>query len=230
MSAPSAGRSRARLEFAAAVGLDLIAAATALLLCTRAWQSVLLARPRPLGDDVLHVSGRTVDRGADRVRAGGARRSGRGAGQRGLARRLVGLVLVGAGVRRGGLGRRCDDAAVGPADPDAGRGPTRRGPRRAEYLAGERARRLGGGLRRRRVLIALVGVLVCLRGGRWAAMSARYTAPVAGAGHRPSDSESGSESVAASGDDQQQARIQSSMWSALERGEDPTAPGGAGLE
>lgn len=230
MSAPSAGRSRARLEFAAAVGLDLIAAATALLLCTRAWQSVLLARPRPLGDEVLHVSGRTVTAAPTAFALVALAGVVAVLASRGLARRLVGLVLVGAG--------------VGVAASAAG-AMTRLSAQRIRMLAeGRHVVGLGApstwrvsvhagwaaGCVAAGVLIALVGVLVCLRGGRWAAMSARYTAPVAGAGHRPSDSESGSESVAASGDDQQQARIQSSMWSALERGEDPTAPGGAGLE
>jgi uncharacterized membrane protein (TIGR02234 family) len=58
-------------------------------------------------------------------------------------------------------------------------------------------------------VIVLAGAIVCLRGGRWAAMSARYSAPQA-AGGRTTDRDA-------------DARAQASMWSALERGDDPTS-------
>jgi uncharacterized membrane protein (TIGR02234 family) len=55
-------------------------------------------------------------------------------------------------------------------------------------------------------LLVLAGVAVAARAARWSELSARYDAP------RGSDPQDGTE----------RARTDASMWSALERGEDPT--------
>jgi len=61
------------------------------------------------------------------------------------------------------------------------------------------------------VLVVLAGLLAVLRGHRWTAMSARYEP------QRPAD--------ATAAGDEQAAELPSStaMWSALERGDDPTS-------
>jgi uncharacterized membrane protein (TIGR02234 family) len=59
------------------------------------------------------------------------------------------------------------------------------------------------------LLIVLAGLAVAVRGGSWSAMSARYESPT---GRRVEDAA------------QQRARADASLWSALERGEDPTDP------
>ena len=193
---------RARLEYAAAVGLDLIAAATVLLLCTRDWQSIVLPRPRPLGDEVLRVSGRTVTAAPTAFALVALAGVVAVLASRRTARRAVGVVLVGAGVgvvvsAAGALTRLPasrirtlaeDRHIVGFGAPGTWRVTVHAGWASGCIVAG--------------VAIVLAGALVCVRGGGWPAMSARYTAP--------------------SGD-QRQARAQSSMWSALERGDDPTA-------
>jgi uncharacterized membrane protein (TIGR02234 family) len=49
------------LEYGAALVLDLVGSAGALLIAARSWQHVVTPRPAPLGRDVLALSGRTVD-------------------------------------------------------------------------------------------------------------------------------------------------------------------------
>jgi uncharacterized membrane protein (TIGR02234 family) len=56
------------------------------------------------------------------------------------------------------------------------------------------------------MLVLLAGVLIAWRGSRWSAMSAKYEAPVA-------DTEQ---------DEQARAKADVRMWTAMERGEDPT--------
>ena len=209
---------RARVEFASAVGLDLIAAAAVLLLCTRPWQSVLLARPRPLGDEVLRVSGHTVTAAPTAFALVALAGVVAMLASRRFARRLVGLVLVGAGVgvvatAAGATGRLSAGRIRALADGRHVVGVGAPSTWRVSVHTGWAAGCIAAG-----VVIALAGVLVCVRGGRWPAMSARYTAPAAGADavHRRQGGDGG--------DEQQQARRQASMWSALERGEDPTAP------
>ena len=50
-----------RRVFAAALALDLVGGAVALLVGSRPWQTAVTRRQRPLADTVLHISGRTVD-------------------------------------------------------------------------------------------------------------------------------------------------------------------------
>jgi uncharacterized membrane protein (TIGR02234 family) len=58
------------------------------------------------------------------------------------------------------------------------------------------------------VLVLTAGVLVAWHGGRWGAMSARYERP-AGAGVEDAE--------------RSRARADAALWTALERGDDPTA-------
>jgi uncharacterized membrane protein (TIGR02234 family) len=200
-----------RAEFALAVLLDLLGAGGALLVARRSWQTVRTPRARPLADDFLDVSGHVLD--AATTALGLVALAGVVAvlATRGAARRGVGVVLAVAGallVWRSVSGLD----AVGPA--------------RARALV--RARHAAVGSDASVVphvtvhaqwpalsigcalLIVVAGLLVAVRGGRWAAMSARYDSPSA---RRPT-----SEDVEAA-----RARADASMWTALERGDDPTS-------
>ncbi|RBQ20377.1 MFS transporter [Spongiactinospora rosea] len=120
---------------------------------------------------------------------------------RGLWRRVVGAVLALCGVGAAVAAATGVSAASGPAAAEAAARQS------ALALSGQAAAQavwpwpavaLAGG-----VVLALTGLVACVRGGRWAAMSARYDRP----GSR--------REAAASGD--------RAMWDALDEGVDPTA-------
>jgi uncharacterized membrane protein (TIGR02234 family) len=56
------------------------------------------------------------------------------------------------------------------------------------------------------LLVLLAGLLVAVRGHRWSVMSARYETPVTGRVD----------------DEQARQRVNTSLWQALDRGDDPT--------
>jgi uncharacterized membrane protein (TIGR02234 family) len=205
---------RSRAEFSTVLLLELLGGAGALLISTRTWQTVWTPRPRPLADDVLQLTGRTVDpastalalvalAGAVAVLATGGR-----------VRRAIGLVLGATGaalVWRALLGL----SAIGPS--------------RARALVESMHSGVGidASVTSRvtthplwavlsavcGALVAVAGALVTARGHRWAAMSAKYESPVG----------------AASSDDPERDRLRAdaSLWAALDRGDDPTRGGNA---
>ena len=220
MSGAVAGRRGLRVEFVAAVAVDLAASAAVLVLSTRTWQSVLLPRPRPLADDVLHVSGRTVTAAPTAFALVALAGVVAVLASRRFARRVVGLVLVGAGagvvVSSAGALTRLSDGRIRSLAGDrhiVGLGASDGW--RVSVHSGWASGCIAAG-----VLIALAGVLVCVRGARWPAMSARYGAPT---GRSPAGRGAGRQDGA--DEEQRQARAQVSMWSALERGDDPTLRG-----
>lgn len=202
---------RSRAEYGLALLLDLLGAAGALLVSTRAWQTVVTPRPRPLADDVLRLSGRTVDPAPTALALVALAGVVAVLATRGVPRRLVGAALAAAGA---GLVWRSVAAmsAVSAA--------------RARSLV--EAKHTGVGLEATvrpdvavhagwpvlsaacGVLVLLAGALIAARGHGWLAMSAKYDAPDA----RPPSSED---------EAQQRARADASLWTALDRGDDPTA-------
>lgn len=202
---------RARGEFALALLLDLAGAAVALVVSTRAWQTARTPRPRPLADDVLHITGRTVDAAPTALALVALAGVVAVLATRGLARRAVGAVLAVAGAL---LGWRSLSAAAA-----LGAGRVR------ELVVSEHS---GVGIDAGSVpqvhvhtgwavvsatcgaLVLLAGLLIAWRGQTWAAMSSRYDAPSPGAPEPERAAEGGDERAAAA------------MWKALERGEDPT--------
>lgn len=201
---------RERGEYALALLLDLLGAGAALLIATRAWQTVLTPRERPFHDDVVQLAGRTVD-GAPTAFAVVAL-----AGviailaTRGLLRRLVGAVVVLAGV---GLIWRSLGALAAVSQS------------RAAALARDKhpGVQLGSALQQVSVhpvwavlsavcglIVVLAGLLVVWRGHRWGAMSAKYDRPQ-------------SPVEAAEDAERERQRANASLWSALDRGDDPTS-------
>ena len=198
---------RRTAEFGTALVLDLLGAAGALLVATRAWQVVRVRQPRPLPDEVLAVSGRTVDAAVTALAVVALAGVVALLATRGVARRIVGVIvaLVGVGIIwRAALAT----AAIGAT--------------RARALVHEHhpGVSLVGGTAPQvststtwaaltivcGALVTLAGVLAGLRGDRWSTMSSRY------------------ESRAEAADpDAARTRAATSMWNALDRGDDPTA-------
>ena len=180
-----------RAEYALALLLDLLGGAGALLIAGRAWQRVVTPRARPLADDVLPLSGHTLDSAATALGLVALAGVVAVLATRGLTRRVLGArSLVQA--KHSGVGV---DPAVVPQVSVHAQWPV------LSSLCG--------------LLVLLGGLLVAARGNGWGAMSARYEAPSA----RPLSAEE----VAAV-----RARADASMWTALDRGADPTSDGGSG--
>jgi uncharacterized membrane protein (TIGR02234 family) len=188
------------VPFAIALLLDLIGAGGALLLSVRHWQTITTPRPAPLHDDVLAVSGRTIDAAPTALALVALAGVVAVLATRGVARRVVGAVLGLAGLAMiwralAGLGAvstsrarslltahlaTVDAAAVVPKIDLHSQWPA------LTVVCG--------------VLIAGAGVLVASRGHKWRGLSARYARP----------------------GDQPHGATATTMWTALDRGEDPT--------
>jgi uncharacterized membrane protein (TIGR02234 family) len=187
--------------FALALLLDLVGAGAALLIAMRHWQTITTPRPAPLHDDVLQVTGRTVDSAPTALALVALAGVVAVLATRGIVRRVVGGVLTLAGV---GLMWR----AIAAASPmSAGRARSLVADRRRTVdLTGVTphvATHAGWAVLSAvcGALVAVAGGLIAWRGQRWQVMSTRYEAP---------DPE------------REQARAATTMWTALDRGEDPT--------
>jgi uncharacterized membrane protein (TIGR02234 family) len=198
--------------FVLALVLDLVGAGGVLLVSVRHWQTI--STPQPARVDVLGVTGRTVDSASTAL--GLVAMAGVVAvlATRGLARRVIGVVLLlaGAGLvwraitSAGAVGtsrarsivqdkhRTVDASSVVPHVVTHSLWPV---------LSG-----IGG------VLVLLAGLLITWRGHRWQVMSARYERPEAEV-----ESSAPTQDV---DEEQQRAKAAITLWSALDRGEDPT--------
>lgn len=198
------------LEMSGVLLLNVIGAAGALLIAGRTWQSVLTPRQRPLPDDLLHVSGRTLDSAPTALALVALAGVVAVLATRGWIRRGIGVVIALAGaavVYRSGLGLSAVSA------------------RRARSLVTDHHPQISlpGGAAEHisvhahwpvlsivcGVLILVAGALVAWRGASWAGMSVKYETP---AGQRDAEDEQAD-----------RARAHAALWRALERGEDPTS-------
>jgi uncharacterized membrane protein (TIGR02234 family) len=192
----------ARTRLSAALGLVLLGGAGALLVSGRAWQTVTVSRVRPFTDEVVDVSGRTLEPAVAALGVVALAGVVAVLATRGVARRLVGVALAGAAL-----------AMAWPAV--AG----------LRTVSAQRARSLVSDARTAAgldpahpphvtvhpvwpvltLLCALAvlagGIAVALWGDRWLVMSARYEAPAP-------------------------QRTHATLWSDLDRGHDPTSESG----
>jgi len=188
--------------FAVALLLDAIGAGAALLLAVRTWQTVTTPRPAPLHDDVLHLTGRTVDAAPTALALVALAGVVAVLATRGVVRRVVGAVLGLAGVL---LVWRAISSWSAVSTQRArtlvtGRHPTVDVSRVVPHVATHPlwpALTLVCG-----VFVAVSGALVAWRGHAWSAMSARYESEA----QRAADP----------------TKASATLWSALDRGEDPT--------
>jgi len=195
--------------FVLALLVDLIGAGGALLVSVRHWQTVSTQLPTRV--DVLQVTGRTVDSASTAFALVALAGVVAVLATRGVVRRAVGVLvtLAGAGLVWRGI---ASAGAVSTA--------------RARTLVQDKHRTVDasdvvphvvthamwpvlsvvGG-----VLVLAAGALIAWRGHRWQVLSARYEPPAGGA--PPPDAEDA---------EQQRTRAATALWSALDRGEDPT--------
>jgi uncharacterized membrane protein (TIGR02234 family) len=187
--------------FTLAVVLDVVGAGGALLISLRHWQTISLARPAPLREVVFGVTGRTVDSAPTALALVALAGVVAVLATRGTVRRVIGGVLVVAGA--GLVWRALASAAAVSTARARSLVATKRSsvdltgltPHASAHVIWPALTVLCG------LLVAAAGVLVAWRGQRWQVMSARYEAPDA---------------------ERDRARAATTMWTALDRGEDPT--------
>jgi hypothetical protein len=188
-----------RRQAAAALAAQLLAAAGALLISTRSWQTVRVARQRPLADVIVDISGRALDASVTALALVALAGVVAIPATRGNARRVVAVLVLLAGIA---LAWR------------AAAGMSALSPQRASALAVTRGNAVGiDAASAVRVslhavwpvlsivcgaVVAGAGTLLAVRIGSWSMLSGRYETPTA----PPGDA---------------------SMWTALDRGDDPTA-------
>jgi uncharacterized membrane protein (TIGR02234 family) len=197
-----------RAEYALALLVLAVGSGAVLLLSTREWQTVRTVRAQPLTDDVLGLSGRTVDAAPTALALVSLAGVVAVLATRGWVRRLIGVLVLLAGA---GLVWR-SAAAVSAVSPARARDLVRAKHPRAITSASTVPHVVTHpvwGLLSvvAAVLVVVAGAVIAWRGARWGTMSARYERPVRQADIDPQ---------------QARARRDASMWSALERGEDPT--------
>jgi uncharacterized membrane protein (TIGR02234 family) len=195
-----------RAECAAAVGALVVGAAAALLAASRPWQVITAARPRPLADQIIRVTGRSLEPVVPALALVALAGAVAVLATRGLLRRIVGALLAVAGgvvIWRAFAGVDSVSAVRAVSllrDRSSGVG---------VVLEGQQVRivvdwwwpviAVAAG-----VLVMVAGALVAWRGATWTGLSGRYDvpgAPPSGAGAPPD----------------------ATLWTALDRGEDPTA-------
>jgi uncharacterized membrane protein (TIGR02234 family) len=206
---------RPAVAYGAALAGDCVGAAGALLASTRTWQTVTIARPAPLPADVLPVDGRTVDAAPTALALVALAGVVAVLATRGAVRRVVGALLVvdGALLLWRALGAM---SAVG-----VGRARTlvtsRHGTVDAAAVVPQVSTHGVWAVLTLlcAVLVVAAGALIAWRGHRWQSLSSRYerAAPAASAASAASDEEA----------ERSAARAAASMWTSLDRGDDPTA-------
>ncbi len=186
--------------FAAALVAQIIGAAAVLLIATREWQTITTARPHPFTDDVVGVSGRTVDGAVTALALVALAGVVAIIATKGIARRVIGGLVAASGVAliwRIVTAIPAVDAARARDLVRAAHPQVAGTPHVATHVIWGLLSLLGA------VLVLVAGLLTALRGGEWAGLSARYE-------RREIDPE------------QARARADASLWTALERGDDPT--------
>lgn len=194
-------RTRQRVEFAAAVAMLAIGAAAVLLLATRAWQTI---EPRSIA-----VTGRTIDAAPTALAVVALAGAVAVIATRGRVRQVIGALVAAAG-----LAAIWRSAAALPAVAASRAEQIVRAKQQVNVIGGAApdvtTHPVWGALSVvAAVLVLAAGVLIALRGGRWQGMSGRYRAP--GDIGRPGGDRSDPDS-----------KRDASLWTALERGDDPT--------
>jgi uncharacterized membrane protein (TIGR02234 family) len=218
-------RHRLQAEFGAALLLDLIGSAGALLIAGRFWQTIVTPRERPLTDDVLRVTGRTIDSASTAFALVALAGVVAVLATRGIGRMVIGLFVALAGIGlvwRSAASAHAVSAARARSLVEAKHSGVGVDPNvvpRVSVHTGWPVLSLACG-----VVVLLAGLLILVRGRRWAGMSMRYESPAArGEMAAAVVSEVDSESA--------RTRASATLWSALDRGHDPTGdddPGSAG--
>lgn len=187
--------------FAAALAAQLVGGAALLLLATRRWQTIITVRPRPFGNDVLQVTGRTVDGAITALALVALAGAVAVISTKGIGRRIVGGLVALAGVA---LVWRVI-GAMSAMSRSRARDLVRANHPQVDGVPYVVTHPTWAALSlMAAVLVIAAGLLTAWRGGQWAGLSRRYDRDRV-------DPE------------QARARADATMWTALESGEDPTA-------
>lgn len=193
--------------FLATLAAQIVGAAAVLLLSTRVWQTVTTARPRPFADDVVGLSGRTVDGAITALALVALAGVVAVIATKGVVRRVIGALVAAAGIAL--LWRIA--AAMSPVGDVRARAlvvakhPQVTGTPHVVTHPGWAVLSLVAA-----VLVVAAGAATAYRGARWAGLSARHERPGRPSRHSVDPA-------------QARARADASMWTALDSGEDPTA-------
>jgi uncharacterized membrane protein (TIGR02234 family) len=191
-----------RLSLAVAIIADLLGAAGVLLFAGRDWQRVVVSRVRPLPDAVVDLSGRDLHGATTAFALIALAGVVAIAATRGWGRRLVGLALVATGAV---IAWYAIDGTVAVSAGRARSSVTSGVGVDASSVPHVSVHVIWPALTAASAaLIVLAGGLTVLKARRWSALASRYEAPTDAA-----RAERGSADIA--------------MWSALDRGDDPTA-------
>jgi len=187
--------------FAVALALDLLGSAGTLLIASRSWQTLVQERDAPFPSVTREVIGRTVDAAPTALALVALAGVVAVLATRGAVRRVVGVVIAVAGVAMIWRALVSADAisdhrarVIMTGFVDVGFP----GPHVDTHPVWPVLTAVCG------ALVTVSGVVIAWRGHEWQAMSARYETPPA----QESD----------------QARTAATLWTKLDRGEDPTDP------
>jgi len=192
----------ARAQFGAALGVQAIAAGAAALISGRTWQT--LRTPKEFGIDVLPLKGRDIDTAPLAFALVALAGVVAVLATQGWARRLIGYLVAASGVLLAVRSATSIGAVSASTARSLVRDKHKAGTFSSTVIPQVTTHPIWGALSIAcAVLVTVAGMTIAVRGGRWAAMSSRYETPSAS-------------------DDR--AVTEASLWTALDRGEDPTAP------
>lgn len=197
-----------RLQFLVALLLDVLGTAGVLLVSTRDWQTILTPRSGQFLDDTLQVTGRTVDAAPTALALVALAGAVAVIATRGVVRRVVGAVIALAGVgvvwrvalAMSAVGRSRARDLVRAKHPSAAS--TTSVPQVTVHVGWAVISIMCA------VLVIASGALIAAYGGRWTNMSLRYESPAV---------QADPDAVAT-----RRARADAALWTALDRGDDPT--------
>jgi uncharacterized membrane protein (TIGR02234 family) len=198
-----------RVQFLLALALDVVGTATVLLVATRDWQTIDTPRYAAyLPDDTLQVTGRTVDAAPTAMALVALAGAIAVIATRGMARRIIGAVVAvaGLGIVWRGISATTALSVSRARDLVRDQHPTAASTTAVPHVSthnGWAVLTVAGA-----VLVVVAGVLVAMFGARWTSMSARYETPAA---QEDPDARTA-----------ERARADAAMWTALDRGDDPT--------
>jgi uncharacterized membrane protein (TIGR02234 family) len=198
-----------RLQFALALLLDVLGAGGVLLVGTRDWQTIVTPRAPQFLDDTLQVTGRTVDGAPTALALVALAGAVAVIATRGVVRRGVGVVIALAGI---GIVWRAAFAFGAIGTPRARDLVRDKHPSAASTTSVPQVSVHPGWVVLTlacAVLVLVAGLLVTGYGARWTGMSTRYESPAV---------QADPDAIAA-----RRARADAALWTALDRGDDPTA-------
>jgi uncharacterized membrane protein (TIGR02234 family) len=190
----------ARAQFGASLGVLAIGSGAAALISGRTWQTI--RTPKEFGIDVLPLSGRDIDTAPLAFALVALAGVVAVLATQGWVRRVIGYLVAASGVLLAIRSATAISAVSASTARSLVRDKHKAGTFSDTVTPHVTTHPIWGALSIVcAVLVVVAGATIALRGGRWAAMSSRYETPAAAEARPVTDA---------------------SLWTALDRGEDPT--------